>query len=224
MDAKAMDFGLIQVRQMKRTVLAVAAAVAWQGLGAPALAVEITDGHLHLVQVDHPIWVEHMYPGRRFWRPWRYGWNGYVTEGHVTEIYLAHGPFRISESEFLQTIAAGGQSPSFIQGIRDRQAAAGVQGTLAIVGWTGALIASSLAQAGVGQVNFRVGAAPISFNTPAVGAIALGVMGLIDTIGYFADTAPRGAPFFDAFTPSEAQEAIDAYNRHYDQTHPTLPS
>lgn len=60
-------------------------------------------------------------------------------------------------------------------------------------------------------------------NTAGIIAVVFAVTGTIFTIKWMGDTAPKGAPYFQAFSVGEAQAAIDAYNRKMGLDHPLRP-
>jgi hypothetical protein len=215
---------------MRTTAAIVLGSLAFQLGAGPAFAAETTepDTHLHLVTQEHTVYVgrtivqhrRHWY-GRERWR------TEIVTPTKLYDVFIAQGPFRINEDQFLALIDRSGTSPQFIAGIREHEATTTRHGWLAVGSWLGTAAALGLAESRLAPtVGLGLSGSPdtVTLNTGEVAAVALGLTGLVTTIMWFGDSQPKGAPYFRQFTPGEAQEAIDRYNRNLDQQGPLTPA
>lgn len=193
-------------------------------LAGPAMAAEAADPHLHLVRTERDVLVHRdvlVIPGRRHRDP-RVRVEQ-IVPGKALDMYIAQGPFRIGERQFLELIQRSGADPALVQRIEATDRAAMLHGGLTLVAILGSAVAGALAEFQFGpNADLVMPAGPnrLAINTAGIAAVALAIGGVVTGLMWMNDTRPKGAPFFHDFSAAEAQAAIDAYNRKLDAERP----
>jgi hypothetical protein len=193
-------------------------------LAGPALAAEPPDQHLHLVRTERDVLVHRdvvVIPGRRHREP-RVRVEQ-IVPGKALDLYIAQGPFRIGERQFLDLIQRSGADPALVQRIEATDRAAAWHGGLTVVAFLGSALAGALAELQFGpdpSLVMPAGPNRLAINTAGIAAIAFAIGGIVTGLMWMNDARPKGAPFFHDFSAAEAQAAIDAYNRKLDAERP----
>lgn len=201
--------------QPRPIALAAVLALTVQLQSPAALAVPAGGGNqqLRLVEEEHDVILhERRTVARR--RSWR---ADVITTrpAKVLSMYVAKGPLRLSEAEFLRELTRAGVGQEIVADVRARQEAARWHGGTALGLWGGAAVAGLVSAAQFGPNSPLVGPAGpnrVVIDTAGVAMIVLGVAGAVFTWLYMGDTAPRSA-YFHEFTPAQASRAIDEFNK-----------
>ncbi|MDB5096279.1 MAG: hypothetical protein JWM80_700 [Cyanobacteria bacterium RYN_339] len=194
-------------------------------LGSPALAAPAAeDPHLHLVRTERDVLVRRdvvVIPGRRRRDP-RVRVEQ-IVPGKALDLYIAQGPYRLGEQQFLDLIARSGADPALVERVAATDRAALWHGGLTIVALVGSAVAGAIAEIQFGPDPALVASAGpnrLVINTAEITAVALAVGGVVTGLLWLNDTRAKGAPYFHAFSAGDAEAAIDAYNRKLDAERP----
>lgn len=205
---------------MKKILALACCGILLQAGPVHAQTADITaeDPHLHLIKNTSNELVA---------RPFGYRHHHYrgevIYNARRIDLYITKGPFRISERDFIDLIERSGADPALIERIRAHQAEGWRNGTVSVLAFAGSL-ATGIAAGTVYYPQGGIIPNATASTTSAVASFVLAGVGVIYGLFWLGDLTPKGAPYFQEFTPAQAQQAINDYNRLIDQQqHVRLP-